>query len=259
MVTNPIVEIMLNRKSIRKYIDRMPSEEVIQTVVRAGQQAPFAAQLCSVLLTRKQGVPFGAPLLFTICVDLHRMETIMNRRGWKTVTNDLSILVFGIQDASLMAENMVIAAESFGMGSCFLGVAPYIADKIARKYKLPPRVFPLVQLVMGYPSENPPHRPRYPLSFTLFEDTYPEFSEADIDQAMQQMDEGYLAQDYYRKGKIKIRLETGREETFTYDNYSWTEHISRKWGQWYASPAELLAQLAKRGFLVALPEEDEAE
>jgi hypothetical protein len=192
-------------------------------------------------------------------VDLHRMEIIMNRRGWKTVTNDLSILVFGIQDASLMAENMVIAAESFGMGSCFLGAAPYIADKIARKYKLPPRVFPLVQLVMGYPAENPPPRPRYPLNFTLFEDSYPEFSEEDIDQAMQQMDEGYLAQDYYRKGKIKIRLEAGHKETFTYDNYSWTEHISRKWGQWYASPAELLAQLAKRGFLVALAEEDEAE
>jgi FMN reductase (NADPH) len=260
MTTNPIIETMLNRKSIRKYTDEMPPEEVIHAVVRAGQQAPFAAQLCSVLLTRKTGVPFGAPLLFTICVDLHRMEIIMNRRGWKTVTNDMSILVFGIQDASLMAENMVIAAESFGMGSCFLGAAPYIADKIARKYKLPPRVFPLVQLVMGYPAENPPPRPRYPLNFTLFEDGYPEFSEEDIDQAMQQMDEGYLAQNYYRKGKIKIRLEAGREETFTYDNYSWTEHISRKWGQWYASPAELLAQLAKRGFLVALPEEeDEAE
>jgi len=259
MATNPIIETMLNRKSIRKYTDEMPPEEVIQAVVRAGQQAPFAAQLCSVLLTRKKGVPFGAPLLFTICVDLHRMEIIMNRRGWKTVTNDMSILVFGIQDASLMAENMVIAAESFGMGSCFLGAAPYIADKIARKYKLPPRVFPLVQLVMGYPAENPPPRPRYPLNFTLFEDDYPEYSKNDIDQAMQQMDEGYLAQDYYRKGKIKIRLEAGREETFTYDNYSWTEHISRKWGQWYASPAELLVQLAKRGFLVALPAEDETE
>jgi nitroreductase len=259
MATNPIIENMMNRKSIRKYTDEMPTEEVIRTVVRAGQQAPFAAQLCSVLLIRKKGVPFGAPLLFTICVDLHRMEIIMNRRGWKTVTNDLSILVFGIQDASLMAENMVNAAESFGMGSCFLGAAPYNADKIARKYKLPPRVFPLVQLVMGYPAENPPPRPRYPLSFSLFEDSYPEFSESDIDQAMQQMDEGYLAQDYYRKGKIKIRLEPGREETFTYDNYSWTEHISRKWGQWYASPAELLRQLAKRGFLMTLPEEDEAE
>ncbi|MFZ2095230.1 MAG: nitroreductase family protein [Anaerolineales bacterium] len=259
MSTNPIIECMLNRKSIRKYTGEMPPEEVIRAVVRAGQQAPFASQLCSVLLTREKGVPFGAPLLFTICVDLHRMELIMSKRGWKKVTNDLSILVFGIQDASLMAENMVITAESFGMGSCFLGAAPYIADKIARKYKLPPRVFPLVQLVMGYPAENPPPRPRYPISFTLFEDTYPEFSEADIEQAMKQMDEGYLAQDYYRKGKIKIRLEAGREETFTYDNYSWTEHISRKWGQWYASPSEILGQLAQRGFLVTLSDEDETE
>jgi nitroreductase len=244
---------MLNRKSIRKYTKKIPSDEVILTVVRAGQQAPFASQLCSVLLTRKKGVPFGAPLLFTICIDLHRMELIMSKRGWQTVTNDLSMLFFGIQDASLMAENMVNAAESFGMGSCFLGAAPYIADKIARKYKLPPRVFPLVQLVMGYPAEDPPTRPRYPVNFSLFEDEYPKLSDTDVEQAMKQMDEGYLAQEYYRKGKIMIRLESGQKETFTYDNYSWTEHISRKWGQWYESPEELLAQLSKRGFNVVLP------
>ncbi len=255
-MSNEIVETMMKRKSVRKYTDQIPSDEVVQAVVRAGQQAPFAAQLCSLLLTRKKGVPFGAPLLFTICVDLHRMELVMSKRNWTKVTNDLSMLFFGIQDASLMAENMVIAAESFGMASCFLGAAPYNADKIARQYKLPPRVFPLVQLVMGYPAENPPTRPRYPLSFALFEDAYPELSDLEIEQAMQQMDEGYLAQGYYRKGKIKIRLDDGRPETYTYDNYSWTEHISRKWGQWYASPKELLGQLARRGFEVALPNEE---
>jgi nitroreductase len=259
MLTNPLIETMLNRKSIRKYADDVPSEEVVQAVVLAGQRAPFASQLCSLLLTRKKGVPFGAPLLFTICVDLHRMELVMEKRGWQKVTNDLSMLFFGIQDASLMAENMVIAAESFGMGSCFLGAAPYNADKIAKKYKLPPRVFPLVQLVMGYPAENPPTRPRYPLKFTLFEDEYPELSDAEIEGAMKQMDEGYLAQNYYGKGKFKIRLEVCREETFTYDTYSWTEHISRKWGQWYESPAVLLTQLTKRGFQVVLPAEDESE
>ncbi len=251
-----VIETMLNRKSIRKYTDEIPTDEVVQAVVRAGQQAPFASQLCSVLLTRKKGVPFGAPLLFTICVDLHRMELIMEKRGWKTVTNDLSMLVFGIQDASLMAENMVIAAESFGMGSCFLGAAPYIADKIARKYKLPPRVFPLVQLVMGYPAENPPTRPRYPLSFTLFEDEYIKMNDADVDEAMKHMDDGYLAQNYYRKGRYKIHLEAGREETYTYDTYSWTEHISRKWGQWYESPQELLTQLSMRGFNIKLTEDE---
>jgi nitroreductase len=258
METNPIIESMLNRKSIRKYTDKMPTEEVLQAVVRAGQQAPFAAQLCSVLLTRKKGVPFGAPLLFTICVDLHRMELIMEKRGWKIATNDLSLLFFGFQDASLMAENMVIAAESFGMGSCFLGVAPYIADKIARQYKLPPRVFPMVQLVMGYPAENPPTRPRYPLSFSLFEDEYPKLSDAEVGEAMKQMDEGYLAQNYYRKGRIMIRLQGEREETYTYDTYSWTEHISRKWGQWYESPEELLSQLSRRGFNVTFHDKGEA-
>jgi FMN reductase (NADPH) len=253
-MNNEVIQTLLNRKSIRKYTGQVPSDEVVQSIVRAGQQAPFASQLCSLLLKRGKGIPYGAPLLFTICVDLHRMELIMHRRKWRKVTNDLSVLVFGIQDASLMAENMVIAAESLGMGSCFLGAAPYRADKIARQYHLPSRVFPLVQLVMGYPAENPPARPRYPLSFTLFEDGYPKFSEQEIEGAMQVMDDGYLAQDYYRKGKSKIRLEVEREETFTYDNYSWTEHISRKWGQWYASPQELLTQLAKRGFDIQLEE-----
>jgi hypothetical protein len=125
-----------------------------------------------------------------------------------------------------------------------------MADKIARDFKLPPRVFPLVQLVMGYPAEEFPPRPRYPLSFTLFEDQYPEFTDEQVAEAMKVMDEGYLAQGYYARQKTRIRLEKGRKETFTYEDYSWTEHISRKWGQWYESPKELLEQLKKRGFMV---------
>ena len=71
------------------------------------------------------------------------------------------------------------------------------------------------------------------------------------------MDAGYLAQDYYRKLKAKIRLEGDRQETFTYDNYSWTEHISRKWGQWNSSLDELLEQLAKCGFYISPTTEKE--
>ena len=197
MLTNPVIEAILNRKSVRKYTDQQPSDEVIATVVRAGQQAPFAAQLCSLLLTRKKA-PYGAPLWFTICVDLHRMELIMAKRGWTMVSNDLSMLLFGIQDAALMAENMVIAAESLGMGSCFLGNSPYRVERIRKQYQLPIRVFPLVELVMGYPAEEFPTRPRYPLEFTMFEDRYPDLTDAMIEDAMRIMDEGYLAQGYYR-------------------------------------------------------------
>ena len=249
MLTNPVIESMLNRKSVRKYTNQKPSDEVIETVVRAGQQAPFAAQLCSVLLTRKKA-PLGAPLWFTLCVDMHRMELIMAKRGWTVIANDLSLLLLAIQDVALMAENMVIAAESLGMGSCFLGTTPYRAERIQKKYGLPQRVFPLVELVMGYPDEEFPPRPRYPLAFTLFEDHYPELTDDMVEDAMRVMDEGYLAQGYYRKQRAKIKLETEREETFTYDDYSWTEHISRKWGQWMSNPQELLEQLEKCGFVI---------
>jgi nitroreductase len=82
MINNTVVETLLNRKSIRRYTDESPSDEVIATIVRAGQQAPFAYQLCSLLLLRKKEQnPFQAPLLFTICVDAHQHEQIMAKRN----------------------------------------------------------------------------------------------------------------------------------------------------------------------------------
>jgi FMN reductase (NADPH) len=250
MKLNLVIQTMLEHKSIRKYTYETPTDEVIETIVKAGQQAPFASQAYSVLLSRKsKRNPYKAPLLFTICVDYHKFERIMAKRKWKLITNDLTLLFFGIQDAALMAENMVVAGRSLGLGSCFLGGAMFRAAKIAQEYSLPKKVFPLVQLTMGYPAEDPPPRPRYPMGFTLFEDKYPELEDEKVARAMKQMDEGYLAQDYYRKMNAKIPLEDEkRKETFTYDNYSWTEHICRKWGQWYTEPKELLEQLEKCGF-----------
>ena len=251
MLRNAVIDTMMNRKSIRKYTDEMPSDEIIHTIVRAGQQAPFAAQMCSVILTRdRENIPWGAPISFIICVDSFKLEQIMAKRYWTMITNDLFLLLLGMQDASLMGENMVIAAESLGLGSCYIGMIPYEAEPLAKKHKLPKRVFPLVQLVMGYPAEDHPPRPRYPLSFTMFENEYPAFSKADIDEAMKVMDDGYLEQDYYRNLDAQIELKGDREERFTLDNYSWTEHISRKWGQWFRELEPIRRQFEKRGFKI---------
>lgn len=253
MIDNDVIKILMARKSIRKYTTEMPEDEVIKTVVAAGQQAPFAFQMGSVLLSKGGAKnPFNAPLLFTICVDSYRMERVMAERGWSMATNDLSLLMFGIQDAALMAQNMVIAAESLGLGSCFIGNAPYRSKEIKAEYGLPERVFPLVQLVMGYPAENPPTRPRYPINFSLFENTYPQFTSEDVRNAMRIMDEGYLAQNYYRRAKYMIPLEGDKAEKYTFRDYSWTEHICRKVGQWLKSPEDILAQLEHCGFSVGV-------
>ena len=251
MIHNPIIDLMLQRKSIRTYTAEQPSDEVLHTIVRAGQQAPFAYQLGSLLLTRDaKKNPFHAPLYFIVCVDAGRFERIMARRAWKRASNDLSLLLLGIQDAALMAENMVIAGESLGLGSCFLGGVPYDSARIIQEFHLPQRVFPLVGLVMGFPAENPPPRPRYPLEFSLFENEYPQLDDSALDEAMRVMDEGYLAQDYYRKANYMIPLHAGREESFTYETYSWTEHISRKIGQWWKSPRSILNAFERCGFIL---------
>lgn len=255
MQKNPIIKTMLNRKSIRKYMPEMPPDEVIETVVRAGQQAPFASQLCSLLLSRnREENPFEAPLLFTVCVDSYKWELIMAERNWTMVGDDMMLLLLGFQDAALMAENMVIAAESLGMGSCFLGGVPFHSKEIIEEYNLPPRVFPMVGLTMGYPAQNPPPRPRYPVDFVLFEDKYPDITGEQVRSAMEVMDQGYLAQDYYQSLKAIIPIQGDREDTFTYETYSWTEHICRKWGQ-NLFPRTLLKHIKRCGFNIG---EDEA-
>ncbi|MCJ7755432.1 MAG: nitroreductase family protein, partial [Thermoanaerobaculales bacterium] len=153
MPSNAILDGLMQRKSIRAFTDQEPTEEVLEAIVRAGQQAPFAAQLGSLLLKRdRRRNPFGAPLLFTACVDIHRMEAVLARRGWTRVMCDAATLMLGVQDAAYMVQNMVTAAESLGLGSCYLGAAPFASAKIVEEYALPPRVFPIVQLAMGYPA-----------------------------------------------------------------------------------------------------------
>ena len=94
MQMNPVIEAMLRRKSIWMFTDEKRTREVIRAVVRAGQHAPSAAQLGSILLKRDHGAnPSGAPLLFTVCVDVRRMERVMKAWQWRRVMCDPSTLL----------------------------------------------------------------------------------------------------------------------------------------------------------------------
>ncbi len=248
MIRNEVVDTLMSRRSVRSYTDREPTCDEVETVVRAGQQAPFAMQLGSVLLTRdRERNPFRAPLQFVVCVDVHRMDLVMRRRGWQRRAGNSYTLLFGIQDACYMAENMVIAGESLGMGSCFIGGAPFTAGRLRERHRLPDGVFPLVILAMGFPAEERPVRPRYPIDFHLFEETYPDLSEEEVERAMEVMDDGYLAEGYYRRAGYMVSLPEGMEETFDFDSYSWTEHISRKLGLRRKEPDAVTGALSECG------------
>ncbi|MDD8040729.1 MAG: nitroreductase family protein, partial [Thermotogota bacterium] len=243
MRKNIVIDTLMKRRSVRKFRKQIPDDETIETIVRVGQQAPFTSQLYSVIFGTEGDYGFGAPLWFLICIDAYKLERYMRLRHLEIEVDDLSLLLLGIQDASYLAENMVIAAESLGLGSCFLGegsINPYRVRQLTRLLNLPPRVLPAIELVMGFPDEDRPIRPRYPLAFTLFENGYPELTDTEVIEAMSAMD----------------GAGSEKQTQFAADPSHWTEHIVRKWCQWSPSQEDLLEALSERGFHVGKPTDE---
>ncbi len=234
-----IFSIMHNRRSIRKFTDKEITKEVLEQILTAGFRAPFAAQLCSIVFTsdkekmkkfKRIGVYPTTQILMIFFIDYDRMEKIIKARGYENIFDDSMSLWLGIQDATLVIENIILAAEALGLGSVLLGAVPQRADTVSEVFKVPQRVFPVVGLCLGYPdpSVETEIRPRYPLEYSAFEEEYKVLDETEIKECMKSMDEGYIAQGYYIKNKAKIPLPEDKEDTIDYDKYSWSEHISRK-------------------------------
>ncbi|MHA2245310.1 MAG: nitroreductase family protein [Candidatus Hodarchaeales archaeon] len=255
--SNDIFKIINNRRSIRKFTEKPITNDVLENILRAGIRAPFAAQLYSIIYTRDQekmrklkiGVYSSTQLLMIFLVDFRKIEKIINLRKYRYDYDDGMLLWLAIQDASLVAENVILASEAFGLGSVLLGGAPLQADLMNKVFNIPSRVFPVVGLCLGYPDKSAKTdvRPRYSLKFSAFEDSYQDLSESEILECMKNMDEGYITQGYYIKLKAKIPLKKGND-LIDYDKYSWSEHQSRKYSQGSWKKESLLSILKRHGF-----------
>lgn len=237
-----VMTTLLERASVRRFQEREVAAEVIEAVVRAGQQAPFTGQMYSVVVTtdlerrRALAETFGrlavaAPVFALICVDLRKLEKFIAARGRMNRTDDLSLLFLGIQDAAYMGGNMVLAAEAYGLGSCFLGAAPFVASHLCEFFALPQRVYPLVGLVMGYPEKNPLPRPRVPLEYVLHWDTYGDMDDDDVAKALDVMDAGLIREGYYSRLNAVIPPPEGGDDPVGRDEYGWGEHVARKYSR----------------------------
>ena len=234
-----IFSIMHDRRSIRNFTDKEVTKDVLEQILTAGFRAPFAAQLCSIVYTTNKekmrrfkgiGLYPSTKLFMIFLIDYNRMEKIIKARGYENISDDSMNLWLGAQDVTLVAENVILAAEALGLGSVLLGVVPMKADLVSEVFNVPQRAFPVVGLCLGYPdlSVETEIRPRYPLKYSVFEDEYKALDETEINECMKSMDEGYITQGYYIKNKAKIPLPEGKEDNIGYDKYSWSEHISRK-------------------------------
>ena len=258
---NETMNTILTHTSIRRFTDQEVSDEIIEQITRAGQQAPFTGQMYSVIYTRDPekrqlltklfgALPMKGPVFMLFCMDFYRLEKFIASKGRENKASETMMLFLGIQDVAYFAQNMILSAKSLGLGTVFLGSAPNHSAELSQMFDLPDRVFPVVGMVLGYPAENPAPRPRIPTKFVLFKDKYQDLTDGDVEEALSVMDAGLIREGYYAQRNAKIPKPEAGEDSVGFDKYGWGEHMSRKYASRGQDTRTLRDDLLKKGIRI---------
>lgn len=182
-----MIESMLHRRTVRKYAECPVDDALLRRLLEAAERTQTMGnlQLYSVVVTRSeegksrlaplhfhQPMCTSAPVVLTFCADFHRTtEWARHRDGHPGYDNALSFLN-AATDALLYCQNFCTLAEDEGLGLCFLGTTIYNAQGIIDALRLPPLVFPVATITLGWKAEEGVETDRLPLSAILHEETY---------------------------------------------------------------------------------------
>ena len=116
-----------------------------------------------------------APLFLVFCADLARLTAVSEREGLPGAGLDyFEMFLVAVIDAALAAQNAAAAAESLGLGICYVGAARNYPQELAELLNLPPRVIALFGLAVGRPAEDDSSaiKPRLPQPGIIHRETY---------------------------------------------------------------------------------------
>lgn len=182
-----IIEQLTNHRSIRKFKDTALNEELFYQLITAGQSAASSSFLQGVTIMRitdrKKRFAFReitggqtyveqAPEFLVFCADLSRPMRCCTAQGGTPVEGLTEHFIIATVDAALYAQNVAIAAESVGLGICYIGAIRNDAAQAAELLDLPPQVYPVFGMCIGWPDQDPEVKPRLPASVILKENSY---------------------------------------------------------------------------------------
>ncbi len=201
--------VLLKHRSIRKFRPAPVPAEVMGGVLEAAVRASTCGNMqlyslvvtCDEALRRRlapchfnQPMVTEAPCLVTVCADVHRFSMWCEQRDAEPAFDNFEWFLNAATDALLAAQNLAVAAETQGLGICFLGTTLYTARDIARILDLPKGVIPLTTVVVGYPDEDPGLTDRLPLEAVVHYEKYTDYTAAEIDELWAEREESELTQ-----------------------------------------------------------------
>lgn len=254
-----IIEQLKSHRSIRKYTDQPVEEGLLQEILEAGIRASSSGNMnvYSIIVTRDQTIRqklfkphmyqqmvLEAPVLLTFCADFNRMRKWLKLNAANdSFDNFMSFMVAAI-DAILVSQYTATAAESKGLGICYLGSTLANCDQIGEILKLPGSVVPVAGFTLGYPAEEPEIRDRLPLHGLVHQETYHNYNDEEI-MAIYQNRETRGWDRYMKIARLKKMVEENKVENLAqiYSQIKYTKQSHREYSQ------TILEYLLKQDFM----------
>lgn len=205
-----VFETAFAHRSIRKFTDQAIAPDTLNQLIFAGQMASTSSymqnvsvirvtdpnkrtqirQVCT-LATQGKGHAYvehcAEFLVFCIDGTRHKYFAPNAQLDWTEV------LLVGAVDVGIFAQNVLLAAESIGLGGVYIGSIRNNMNQIAQILNTPEHVVPLVGMCLGYPDQSPAQRPRLPLPNVLFENEYVAPNPTQLNEYNQ------IVKDYYQQ------------------------------------------------------------
>lgn len=177
------IETALAHRSIRKFTSQPIAEQTVQTLLDCARAASSSNHLQCVSIIRvtdkslrtqlkhcasDQQYVEDAAEFWVFCIDFHRHHQILPQAQ----TDYTEVLMIGCVDAGIMAQNVLLSAESIGLGGVYIGAIRNKIAEVGELLGLPQHVVPLVGLCLGYPDQDPPLKPRLPTTVLASENRY---------------------------------------------------------------------------------------
>lgn len=171
-----LFEAIMNRRSIRKFKDEVPEDELIEKIIESGIWAPSAGDLQSwdavivkddqikvqiAVAAYVQEFVAKAPVLIVMCANMANAGARYGERGRE---------LYCIQDASCAALNMMLRAYDLGLGSAWVGA--FKEEDVANELGLPAHIRPVALIPIGYPDEEPETPPRRSIEDVIHKEKY---------------------------------------------------------------------------------------
>ncbi|MET3292852.1 UNVERIFIED_CONTAM: nitroreductase [Brevibacillus sp. OAP136] len=185
-MTNETVQLLQSHRSIRRYTDEVLPPQMLEQILQSAQWAPSShhVQAYSIIVVKDEekrkrlaelcGQSFigTSPAFLVFCADFHRLKLVSDMHGTEFTLGEPEDLLVGAVDTALAAQNVMIAARSFGLGGVMIGGIRNHPEEVCEILDLPQYTMPIMGMSLGFPAEEPWQKPRLPQEVVIQEDSY---------------------------------------------------------------------------------------